>query len=79
MTIRNKGESLPVSKLCVHRVWKKEIAMNSEGCRDSNTLQIQADFHTARWFFFLSPGFLDNFLKDLEKFTTIHNKFKEYY
>lgn len=28
-------------------------------------------------FFFLSPGFLDNFLKDLEKFTTIHNEFEE--
>ena len=27
--------------------------------------------------FFLSPGFLDNFLKDLEKFTTIHNEFEE--
>ena len=54
--------------------------MNSEGCRDSNALQIHADFHTARWkraFFFLSPGFLDNFLKDLEKFTTIHNEFEE--
>lgn len=29
-------------------------------------------------FFFLSPGFLDNFLKDLEKFTTIHNEFEDF-
>ena len=28
-------------------------------------------------FFFLSPRFLDNFLKDLEKLTTIHNEFEE--
>lgn len=27
--------------------------------------------------FFLSLGFLDNFLKDLEKFTTMHNESEE--